>query len=211
MCNWTSTIRTIIVIVLVIIVGMWELSLSFSDLGPNETIFERIGGVVLVLFIVGIIIGFLYPKRWYLAGLSAWSIIIGGTFILVFGPLSPKEISEEGRTIQIKISEGHIQLSPTFIKAGGLYVDYINEGIEEHELAFFDYPKEVDINQMTFDDFKNRQMRASLRPLSKGEKDFARFTGNYFGVGQYVIICLKQRHEGISHISNGEIVILTIE
>ena len=208
MFNWKILIKAIFVFGLVIVVGIFEFSLAFSDLGPNETFLERFGIAVLVIFVAGLIIGYLYPKRWYLAGLSAWSLIIFGTLALLTPPI---EIPEGVQTIRIKISEGQIRLSPPSIKVGGFYVEYINEGIEEHELAFFVYPKDGDITQMTLDNFNNERIKASLKPLRPGVTDVARFDGNYFEAGQYIILCLKRTQDGTSHISHGEIKEFTVE
>lgn len=58
--------------------GFFGLSMVFSDLGPGETWDTRIALAVLFFTISGLVLGFLSPTRWRLAGLVAWGPVLMG-------------------------------------------------------------------------------------------------------------------------------------
>ncbi len=204
-------LKAIIVFALIIIVSIFQVSSLFSDLGPGETFFVRFFIAALVLIIAGMIIGYLYPKRWYLAGLTACAPVIVGILIFLTLPREPIEIPEGAQTLRISISKGKINLSIVNLKSGAFYVEQVNEGIEEHELAFLVYSKDQDITQMRLDNINYEKMKLSLRPLSPGLTDVNHISGDYFGTGKYIVLCLKRTQDDKSHLSLGEIKEFTIE
>jgi len=107
--------------------------------------------------------------------------------------------------------EGQILLKPSKVKTGGFSVEQINEGNEEHELAFYIYPQDKEIRQINLGNLNSLRMKASIRPLDPGESDVTTFGGNYFGIGRYIILCLNRTQNGESHISLGEITEFTVE
>ncbi len=61
-----------------LVVGLFGLSLFFSDLGPGETMFSRFATAVIIYFVAGLLIGFFNPKVWLLAGVVGWGGVILG-------------------------------------------------------------------------------------------------------------------------------------
>ncbi len=69
--------RTFGLIALALAFGFVELSLVFSDLGPDETAMERAIVTVLFSFFAAALIGYLNPRLWPVGLLAAW----GGVFL----------------------------------------------------------------------------------------------------------------------------------
>lgn len=67
---------------LALILGVVGLVLVFSDSGPNESWLGRVLIAALLFFLCGLGIGFFNPRRWIIAGLTAWGGVLMGGFIV---------------------------------------------------------------------------------------------------------------------------------
>lgn len=78
-------LRTISAILLALVIGFVGLRLLYSDLGPGETITQRLYITEAVYFTAGLAIGLTSPNKWWLAGLAAW----GGVLLAVASLFNP--------------------------------------------------------------------------------------------------------------------------
>jgi hypothetical protein len=69
---------TLGLVVLALALGAVTLSLVFTDLGPEETSFERGAMLGLFCFFSGALVGYLSPRLWLVGVLTAWGGIILG-------------------------------------------------------------------------------------------------------------------------------------
>ena len=208
--GWKSVIKALFVTAIVIFVGLFEFSLFFSDLVPGESIAGRYAAAGLILFVSGLIIGYLYPGRWVLAGFTTWLVTFIGTVQIVSSVLAPSEIPEGARILRIVVSEGEIRLNTHTLEYGKLCVEQVNEGTEEHRLAFLSNPRGKEAHQVIPDGLGKEDIRASLRPLKPGKSDISVFN-HYFKPGCYVVFCTRRTSDGKSHSSLGEIEEFTVE
>ena len=139
MFTWKAIVKLMVLIAISLVVGIFEMSCFFSDLGPGETNLERFATAGIVLFVAGLIIGYLYPERWFLSGIPTWRLILLGMMSLASSPPKPSDIPEGAQVLRIVVSEGRINIDPASIKTTSekLYIVEINEGIETHQLAVF--------------------------------------------------------------------------
>ena len=77
------TALNVISVILALIVGIFGLSLVFVDLGPDGLTFGRVILGVGFFLLVGLIIGFINPKGWWISGFAAWGGILIGGFITI--------------------------------------------------------------------------------------------------------------------------------
>jgi hypothetical protein len=63
--------------------GFFGLSFLFSDLGPGETWTSRFIGLAVLYLGSGFIIGYVNPKLWMIAGLTAWGALLLGIVALI--------------------------------------------------------------------------------------------------------------------------------
>ncbi|MFH1031856.1 MAG: hypothetical protein V1767_04785 [Chloroflexota bacterium] len=68
-----------------LLLGLFGLSLFFSDPGPGETLLSRFVIAVVLYFTVGLITGFFNPRVWLLAGLVSWGGVMLGLVGLARG------------------------------------------------------------------------------------------------------------------------------
>jgi hypothetical protein len=66
-----------------LVIGLFGLSLLFSDLGPGETWANRVIMLVALYAVSGLIIGYINPKLWMIAGLTAWGAALLGIVALM--------------------------------------------------------------------------------------------------------------------------------
>lgn len=66
-----------------LLLGFFGLSLLFSDLGPGETWVGRFVALAVLYVVSGLIIGYVNPKLWMLAGLTAWGAVLIGIVALM--------------------------------------------------------------------------------------------------------------------------------
>ena len=66
-----------------LVIGLFGLSLLFSDLGPGETWANRVIMLVALYAVSGLIIGYINPKLWMIAGLTAWGTVLLGIVGLI--------------------------------------------------------------------------------------------------------------------------------
>jgi len=59
-----------------LITGFIGLAASFSDLGRNETLAERIVPVAVIYFVACFSIGVMFEKQWYLAAFTSWGPVL---------------------------------------------------------------------------------------------------------------------------------------
>lgn len=79
--------KSVLSVIFAMLIGVFGLSLVFSDLGPGEAWWGRVLVATLFFFFCGLGIGWFNPRFWMIAGLSAWGgILMGG--LLVFFALS---------------------------------------------------------------------------------------------------------------------------
>ena len=79
--NW---IKSLIVALSALILGILGLSFVFSDLGPTETLILRICLTTLFFFLSGIGIGYFHSNQWWLSSLTAfWSSLFGASFVVL--------------------------------------------------------------------------------------------------------------------------------
>ena len=64
-----------------LVVGLFGLSLFFSDFGPGETIAVRFLIAGLVFLFSGLVIGLINPRSWLLSGMVGW----GGFLLSLLG------------------------------------------------------------------------------------------------------------------------------
>jgi len=83
------TALNVISVVLALLLGVFGLNLVFSDkIFPDESTFDSMSGRVFLgvafFFIIGLIIGFINPKGWWISGFAAWGgIFMGGLLTIV--------------------------------------------------------------------------------------------------------------------------------
>ncbi len=63
--------------------GFVGLSFLFSDLGPGETWAGRFIGLTVLYLGSGLVIGYVNPKLWMIAGLTAWGALLLGIVGLI--------------------------------------------------------------------------------------------------------------------------------
>ena len=66
-----------------LVIGLFGLSLLFSDLGPGETWANRVIMLVALYAVSGLIIGYINPKLWMITGLTAWGAALLGIVALM--------------------------------------------------------------------------------------------------------------------------------
>lgn len=62
--------------VLAAVLGFIGFVFQFSDLQPGETLFRRIGIILFVYLFSGLMIGFLYYQKWFIAGIAGWGSVL---------------------------------------------------------------------------------------------------------------------------------------
>lgn len=105
-------IRVGVVVGLALVAGFVGLAMLFGDLGPEETLASRaamVGGLHLV---VGVVVGFVEPVHWKLAGLAAWGAVAMGLGVL---------LGNLGRGIG-EVLPGLVLFVPLALALGGGYV-----------------------------------------------------------------------------------------
>ena len=68
-------LRITLAIVFAYFIGYFGLAAAFSDLGPSETVLNRLVVTGLVFLFGGFIVGIIEKRIWYLAGICAWGPI----------------------------------------------------------------------------------------------------------------------------------------
>ncbi len=63
-------------------VGLFVLSLLFSDLAPGETYLGRSLTAAITCLLGGVLFGYVNKERWYLAALTAWGAVLLGLVAL---------------------------------------------------------------------------------------------------------------------------------
>jgi hypothetical protein len=81
--TWLDVIRVLLFGLIALLLGLFGLSLFFSDLGPGETWTRRLVIAALLFFLSGLFIGYLNPKLWIIAGLTAWGPVLFGSTGLI--------------------------------------------------------------------------------------------------------------------------------
>ena len=66
-----------------LVIGLFGLSLLFSDLGPGETWANRVIMLVALYAVSGLIIGYINPKLWMITGLTARGAALLGIVALM--------------------------------------------------------------------------------------------------------------------------------
>ena len=66
-----------------LVIELFGLSLLFSDLGPGETWANRVIMLVALYAVSGLIIGYINPKLWMIAGLTARGTVLLGIVGLI--------------------------------------------------------------------------------------------------------------------------------
>ncbi len=97
-------LRIVISIIIALGVGFIGLSLLFSDLGPAETIQQRLYITEGIYFAAGLAVGLITPEWWWLAGITAW----GGVLLAIGGLFG-------GTDIRLALIFGVASLIPTFL------------------------------------------------------------------------------------------------
>jgi hypothetical protein len=69
--------------VLALALGFFGLSLLFSDLGPGETWASRLTITAVFYFVSGLVVGYVNPKLWMIAGIIAWGSVLLGIVGLI--------------------------------------------------------------------------------------------------------------------------------
>ncbi len=84
-------LKLVLVVFIAVIIGVFGLSLFFSDFGPSETVLSR-GLTIFILFLIsGVLIGYIVPEAWPMSGLIAWGAVLIGAVGLLGGRNSPLE------------------------------------------------------------------------------------------------------------------------
>jgi hypothetical protein len=75
--------KGVVFAVLALVLGFFGLSLLFSDLGPGESWTDRLAITAAFYVASGLVIGYLNPKLWMIAGLTAWGAVLLGIVGLI--------------------------------------------------------------------------------------------------------------------------------
>jgi len=199
----TAMLKLFLCSVVALFLGLIGFSFIFSDTATGESGLGRVVTIIIIFFISGLIIGYIVPRFWGLAGLTAWAGILFGLLVLFRG--SPgRESAAELQTLDVAIADGDIELSSSILNGGDLNLIQENCGDLEHELAIYRITEGTDLEILKRGDFQDAAMRASLPPVGPGETDSAVFK-NIFTPGRYVIFCARETDNGLLHMSTGEI------
>lgn len=75
--------RLVSAVALALVVGVFTLPLVFSDLGPGETVAQRIAIAGIAFFVGGALVGGVAARQWPVAALCAWTPIAIGLVALI--------------------------------------------------------------------------------------------------------------------------------
>lgn len=73
-----TMLRIVIAVALAVVVGVIALALLFSDLGPEESMVQRIIILGGLFFAGGILVGGIAGRKWRVSALCAWSPVMLG-------------------------------------------------------------------------------------------------------------------------------------
>ena len=75
----------VLVAVVAVVAGGFGFIFLFSD--PTTDVSERVFWYVVHFFIPGLLIGAIFPRGWYMAGVIAWPSVVFGVGNLLFSAL----------------------------------------------------------------------------------------------------------------------------
>lgn len=101
----------------------------FSD---SPTLWINVAELVLIFFGFGLLIGWLHPRRWWVAGFAAWS----GLGILAAGLVTERQF-RDAPVLTVWVGDGHIRTAPYEVEAQRFTLHLRNEGRQVHELQVF--------------------------------------------------------------------------
>ena len=84
-----TVVLAVIIALMIGVIGLWAV---FSDIGPKDSIATRWLVTSLVYAAGAMAVGFLVPRRWYLALLTAWGPLVLGLMGLAVKPVNARPI-----------------------------------------------------------------------------------------------------------------------
>lgn len=186
--------------------GFVGLSLLFSDLGPGESGLGRILLTGAFFFFSGLVIGYVAPRRWWLAGLTAW----GGVLLGAAGLVSGGPRTDAVAVVQAVVVEGELGLGPATVPAGELVIQQINQGTTLHELALFELASDAVLADAVSAADGLGEPLIRLVPVEPGLSSSALFRG-LLRPGRYAIACIQTHADGTPHYVRGEAAQLDVE
>lgn len=194
----------ICVIALILGGGLLALIPLFSDT-PSLWISAAEAGVIF--FGTGFLIGFIRPRRWWIAAFAAWP----GVLMLIGATLSERGF-RDAPVLTVMLSEGAVEVIPTVLPSPKVRLVQRNRGDLIHEIALARVRNAEELDQV-------RAGRApaglrwgySFRPLAAGEESTADLGAGVLRPGFYAIGCRRATDGGIPHLELGEIALVEVE
>lgn len=112
------------VVVLIIASGFVGLIPLFSD---SPSIWINIVEIVVIFFAAGLLIGFLHPRQWWVAGFAAWP----GFLLLAAGLLSDRQF-RDAPVLTVSVGDGYIRTASDTIYVSDIRLVQRNGGSRIH-------------------------------------------------------------------------------
>jgi hypothetical protein len=187
------------------VTGFISLVLLFSDPPPGGAA-QQFATAFVAIFVGGLFIGFLYPERWWIAGLTAW-----GGFLLSAPLLVVPLQFRNAQRVRVVITDGKIVASPSTIMSDKLRLELRNNGTITHEIGIFHPASDSLLHQLRQGTFNLDHLDVSWRPISPGESDVTYIWEFLDVAGQYAFVCLLETESGLHHSAQGEMAEFTVK